>query len=202
MTLPELLDRYGYVAVVIGTFFEGETILIMAGFAAHQGYLHLPGVMLAALVGSLAGDQLAFYVGRSHGQRLVARFPRLQVGVQHASRLLERYGTLLLLGFRFVYGIRNVTPFTAGLSHISVARFALLNVLGALLWSVVVGAAGYTFGGGFQLIIERARRFEEHALVLILCLGLLAGLVHIARRSFRRWKPPPPTPGVDEVPHQ
>jgi membrane protein DedA with SNARE-associated domain len=202
MTLAELLDRYGYVAVVVGTFFEGETILIMAGFAAHQGYLHLPGVMLGAFVGSLAGDQLAFYLGRSQGQRLVARFPRLQVGVQHASRLLERYGTLLLLGFRFVYGIRNVTPFTAGLSHISVARFAVLNVLGAAVWSVAIAAAGYTFGGGFQLVIERARRFEEHALLVIAGLGVLAASIHVVRRLRRRARDAAATRTAGQAPDQ
>jgi membrane protein DedA with SNARE-associated domain len=182
MTLAQLLDQYGYVAVVVGTFFEGETIVVMAGFAAHQGYLHLPGVMLAAFAGSIAGDQVAFYLGRSHGKRIVARFPRLELAVQRASRLLDRYGTLLLLGFRFVYGIRNATPFTAGLTHLSVARFALLNVLGAALWSVAIGAAGYFFGGGFQLVLERARRFEEQALLVIAGLGALAALVHVLRR--------------------
>jgi membrane protein DedA with SNARE-associated domain len=186
MSLAELLDRYGYVAVLLGTFLEGETILVMAGFAAHQGYLHLPGVMLAAFAGSLTGDQLAFFAGRLYGKRIVARYPRLQLGVQRASGLLERRGTWLLLGFRFVYGIRNLVPFTAGLSHLAIARFALLNVLGALLWSVAVGAAGYSFGGGFQLVLERAKHFEEQALIVILVLGGLAAVVHVLRRMRQR----------------
>lgn len=194
MSLAELLDRYGYAAVVLGTLLEGETILVMAGFAAHQGYLHLPGVMLAAFIGSLAGDQLAFFAGRLYGKRIVARFPRVEVGVQHASRLLERRGTLLLLGFRFVYGIRNLTPFTAGLSHIPVARFAFLNVVGALLWAVAIGAAGYSFGGGFQLLLERAKHFEEHALVAMLALGALAAVVHVLRRLRRRARTGAATP--------
>ena len=198
MSLAELLDRYGYVAVVLGTFLEGETILVMAGFAAHQGYLHLPGVMLAAFAGSLAGDQLAFFAGRLYGKRIVARFPRLEGGVQRTSGLLERRGTLLLLGFRFVYGIRNLMPFTAGLSHISVARFAVLNVLGALLWSVVIGAAGYTFGGGLQLVLERAKHFEEGALIVMLALGGLAAVVHVLRRLRQRARAARAAPGVPD----
>jgi membrane protein DedA with SNARE-associated domain len=198
MSLAELLDRYGYVAVLLGTFLEGETILVMAGFAAHQGYLHLPGVMLAAFLGSLAGDQLAFFAGRLYGKRIVARYPRLEGGVKRASGLLERRGTLLLLGFRFVYGIRNLMPFTAGLSHISVARFAFLNVLGALLWSVLVGAAGYTFGGGFELVLERAKHFEEGALILMLALGGLAAVVHVLRRMRQRARAARTVPGVPD----
>jgi membrane protein DedA with SNARE-associated domain len=194
MSLAELLDRYGYVAVVLGTFLEGETILVMAGFAAHQSYLHLPGVMLAGFAGSLAGDQLAFFAGRLYGKRIIARHPRLAGGVKRASGLLERRGTLLLLGFRFVYGIRNLVPFTAGLSHISVARFALLNVLGALLWSVLVAAAGYTFGGGLQLVLERAKHFEEGALIVMLALGGLAAVVHVLRQRARAARTLPGVP--------
>ena len=36
--LQSLIEDYGYLAVFIGAFLEGETILVMAGFAAYQGY--------------------------------------------------------------------------------------------------------------------------------------------------------------------
>ena len=65
--LESLIANYGYAAVLIGTFVEGETILVIAGFAAHRGYLSLPWVILLAFAGSLAGDQLWFYVGRRSG---------------------------------------------------------------------------------------------------------------------------------------
>jgi membrane protein DedA with SNARE-associated domain len=180
--LTELLHRYGYVVILLGTLVEGETILLMGGFAAHQGYLELPWVMLAAFVGSLSGDQLAFFAGRHYGPRLLERFPRLRKGVEHGRSLLLRRGTLLLLGFRFVYGIRNVTPLAAGLSEVPVARFVTLNALGAALWSVSVGSAGYAFGRGFALLVERARHFEEIALAVM----ALAGLAFAALRCFGR----------------
>ena len=63
LTLESIIDTYGYVAVTIGTFFEGETILVIAGFAAHQGYMKLPGVIIAAFIGTVFGDQLFFYLG-------------------------------------------------------------------------------------------------------------------------------------------
>ena len=60
MDLQNFIENYGYVTILIGTFLEGETILALAGLAAHQGYLLLPGVILAAFLGSLCGDQLFF----------------------------------------------------------------------------------------------------------------------------------------------
>ncbi|MGC4090450.1 MAG: DedA family protein [Polyangiaceae bacterium] len=183
MHLAELIDRYGYAAIVLGTFVEGETILVLGGFAAHQGYLTLPGVMLAAFVGSLAGDQLAYFLGRRFGQRLLERFPKLKSGVERSTALLSRHQTPLLLGFRFVYGIRNVTPVAAGLAHVPVARFVLLNVAGAALWSIAVSVAGYVVGRGFVSVLERAREFEEHAFLLIAALGVGWFLLHRWRRK-------------------
>jgi len=60
MNLQSIIENYGNAAILIGTFLEGETILVLAGLAAHQGYLLLSGVIFAAFLGSLCGDQLFF----------------------------------------------------------------------------------------------------------------------------------------------
>jgi len=60
MPLDRLIDTYGYWAILVGTLLEGETILLLGGFAAYQGYLALPWVILAAFIGAFCGDQLFF----------------------------------------------------------------------------------------------------------------------------------------------
>ena len=51
--LESFLAKYGYIAILLGTVFEGETIMIMGGFSAHRGYLRLlPWVVLAGFVGN------------------------------------------------------------------------------------------------------------------------------------------------------
>jgi len=51
--LESFLAKYGYIAILLGTAFEGETIMIMGGFSAHRGYLKLlPWVVLAGFVGN------------------------------------------------------------------------------------------------------------------------------------------------------
>jgi membrane protein DedA with SNARE-associated domain len=186
VSLTELLHEYGYLAILVGTFAEGETILIMGGFAAHQGYLALPWVMVCAFAGSLCGDQLAFFAGRRYGGALLTRFPRLRPGVERATALLARRGTPLLLGFRFIYGIRNVVPLAAGLSPIPFGRFVLLNAAGAATWSAGVGVAGYAFGHAFTRLLDRARTFEEHALSVIAVAGLLVAGGHFILSRVRR----------------
>jgi membrane protein DedA with SNARE-associated domain len=188
MSLGEFLQSYGYFALFAGTVLEGETILVMAGFAAHRGYLRLELVMLVAFLGSLTGDQLAFFVGRRYGRRFLERFPKSSPGVSRATELLERRGTPLLLGFRFVYGIRNLVPLAAGMSAIRAERFVALNAIGAAAWSIVVAFAGYAFGHGFELVMARAREFEGHALVVLLAFGTVVALVRhvVSRRRASR----------------
>lgn len=58
MTAESELIKYGYAALAVGTFLEGETILVIAGFLAHRGYLSMDLVILSAFLGTFFGDQL------------------------------------------------------------------------------------------------------------------------------------------------
>jgi hypothetical protein len=56
--LESFLAKYGYIAILLGTVFEGETIMIMGGFSAHREYLKLlPWVVLAGFVGNFIQNQ-------------------------------------------------------------------------------------------------------------------------------------------------
>src|SRR5215467_8105120 len=101
--LESLIGRYGYLAILVGTFLEGETILVLGGFAAHRGLLELPGVMLSGFIGSLLSDQIFFYLGRRHGSAWLARRPKWRAGVERVRPIINRHATLLNLVFRFLY---------------------------------------------------------------------------------------------------
>ena len=132
--LESLLNTYGYLAILLGTFLEGETIMILGGVAAHMGYLSLGWVITFGFLGTLLGDQLYFYLGRRHGGDFLARRPTWSARAQRVHRFIERYPVLLILGFRFLYGLRTVTPFVLGSSQVSYLQFTLLNLTGAGTW--------------------------------------------------------------------
>lgn len=182
--LEALVIRWGYWAVLVGCFFEGEAVLIAGGAFAHRGLLGLPWVMLAAFFGSVLGDQLWFQVGRRLGQPFVQRRPAWQARVQRIHTWLDRYGMVFVFGFRFVYGVRSVTPALLGASGYPLRRFLLLNLLGGATWAVAVGAGGWLLGAGLTGLLKRAARFEELLLAALL-LALVAGLAwtHVRRRA-------------------
>lgn len=183
MTLDSLIENYGYLAVLVGTFLEGETILILAGFAAHRGYIHLDWVITAAFAGSLGGDQLFFFLGRRHSETFLKRRPLWESRVDKVQRLLDRFRTPLILAFRFLYGFRTVTPFVIGMSSIRFARFLFLNAVGALVWAVAFGMSGYLFGNALDLLIGNIKRYEIKLFGLIAAVGAIIWLAYFLHRK-------------------
>lgn len=54
-SLLRLLPEYGYFAVLIAAFWEGEAVLIAAGTLCGAGYLDWRLTILAAAIGGAAG---------------------------------------------------------------------------------------------------------------------------------------------------
>lgn len=183
--LSELIRNYGYLAILIGTFLEGETILLLGGLAAHMGYLELPWVVTAALAGSFTGDQLYFYIGRYYGPRIIARRLSWQESAAKVYRHLHRHQNLLILTFRFFYGLRNVTPFAVGAARISRLRFFALNLIGAVAWAAAFGTAAYFSGGAFRLMLSDFRHYELYVLLGLAVAGFLLWLAMLLRRRRR-----------------
>src|SRR5262245_49107572 len=98
MNLSELIEYYGYWIVLAGTLLEGESVLLLAGYAAYSGLLELHWVIAVAIAGSFLGDQLWFWMGRRHGARLLARYPSYAAQARRAEELLHRYNTPIILG--------------------------------------------------------------------------------------------------------
>ena len=186
--LESWLTNYGYPFLVAGTFLEGETVMVLGGVAAHMGYLSLDRVIACGLLGSICGDQLYFFLGRRHGRALLSRHPAWQARTGRALRLLEAHQNLLMLGFRFLYGLRSVTPFAVGMSRISWVRYTLLNVVGAGIWACAIGLAGYYFGQAVEAALGDIRKYEVELMGGIIAAAILFWLGH---HFHRRHTPGP-----------
>ncbi len=173
MSLEELISTYGYAAIAIGAFFEGETILVLGGLAASRGYLDLPWVLVSAFLGTLFGDQLYFYIGRAKGHSIIEKRKKWKAKSEKVFSLLNKHQVLLILGFRFLYGLRTVTPILLGASRIAPFNFLIFNILGALAWTIVVGVLGYMFGHTLEVIIGDVKRYELWLFIGLAALGVI-----------------------------
>ena len=154
---------YGYWVIVVGIFLEntvylgliipGDIIIILAGFYAQQNILSLPLVLVLSFVGTCAGDNISYLIGRYGWHKVL--------GIKSISRL-EKMKELLGRGvWKFVFishfsaNIRVFLPTSAGISKIPYRKWLLYDTLGALLWSLSFNFLGY-FAGYQEKKIESA----------------------------------------------
>lgn len=185
MDLAAVIQEHGYAILAVGCLFEGETIVALAGFAAHQGYLSLTAVLAVAAAAGFAGDQFYFWLGRRHGDAVLKRWPAVAA---QAERLRGRVGhgpAWMIVGVRFAFGLRIAGPIVLGTSDIPGWRFAAFNALGAALWATVFALLGWTFGRAVEAALGRVERFEAGALAIV---AVAAALWLLQRR--RRTRPP------------
>jgi membrane protein DedA with SNARE-associated domain len=193
--LPGLLDpalaatlllpwAYGiiFAAMVLenaGLPLPGETVTLLAGYAAGSGQLDPLGVMAAAAGGAILGDNLGYWVGRRFGWALLLRGGRLlrrSDGEMEAlrARFLRHAGTSVLLG-RFVAVLRVLAGPMAGAVGMPYGRFLLCNGAGAMLWAGTMVSLAWLGGRWipFDRMVEGVAQFGIGLLLLLLLTVLL-----------------------------
>jgi membrane protein DedA with SNARE-associated domain len=159
------------------TFFGGEEFLMLAGFLAHRGYLTFSLIVLSGFTGSLVADQLYFLLGRKKGIAFLNKHPSWQTRADRIGKLLQKHQNLVILLFRFVYGIRAVTPVLIGVSNVSSFKFLVLNAIGAITWAIALTSLGYFFGHAAELLLDDVKKYEFVIIGLIILIGLVVWLL-------------------------
>lgn len=174
--LETFIATYGPLVVFFGTMLEGETVAVMAGFLAHQGVVDGRLVLAAAFLGAFGGDQILFLIGRRFADHPFVMRQRTRPLFANALARVEARPTAFILAFRFIYGLRTVSPLALGVSSVSARRFLIFNAIAAFLWAAVMVALGFAFG---RVIEAGFGRFQaiEHKLIIMLAVGIAAFVV-------------------------
>jgi membrane protein DedA with SNARE-associated domain len=180
----ELLGQWGYPVILVWTFVEGETIVILAGWLSESIGLKPHLIALCAFCGSFSSDQVMFSLGKHKGEAVLSYFPRVARNLDRAKRLFQKYDTALILGFRFVYGVRNITPIMLGLSGVSHKKFFVLNAIGAGVWALSFTYGGLYAGKAFMHLMERVGHGIFYVLLALLAVAAL--IWHLRRRRNAR----------------
>jgi membrane protein DedA with SNARE-associated domain len=181
MTPESLLEQWGYFAVFLGTFLEGEAILVAAGFFASRGYLDIWLVTLVAFLGAYVGHLFWFWLGRVHGIRLLDRFPSMKKHFGKGVRVFERYGAAAIIITQWLYGVRITCAVIIGMSKIGIVKFLIYEAVSCALWASVITALGYYFGRAIERVLGRVEHIEKYGLVIIVAIAVGFWLYH-------RWK--------------
>ena len=185
MDLAGLIESYGYLAVFIGAFLEGETILALAGLAAYRGYLDFKLVVLAAMIAGFLGDQFYFFLGRWKGKQILARFPNMEARAKRFDAMLARWHAPLIVCIRFMYGFRILGPIMLGMGRVPAWKFVVYNFIGAAIWAPLIAGIGYFFGHVLEAVLADLKRYELWAFAGVVVIAFTIWGIHWlrARRS-------------------
>ncbi|GAA3304987.1 hypothetical protein GCM10020218_105710 [Dactylosporangium vinaceum] len=155
VSTPGVLYATVLVLLTIDAFIPvvpAQALMIGGGILSSSGHVELALLVLSGAVGVVAGDLLAFLVGRRLARRGAprARTSRLsRRAAKVTARLndaMQRHIFLAVLFCRFVPAGRMITAVYAGRNGVSTRRFATYDVVAAVLWATYGALLGH-FGG-------------------------------------------------------
>ena len=173
--MEDFLDQYGYIALLVGSFFEGETAILVASSLIHRGLFEGPYTVFFGFAGSFISDWLYYLIGRWNGKYFIARRPNLQRRVYPVQLFFERHKIQILFTYRFLYGFRVIIPLIIGMSNIRPLQYLIYSIISGLIWATTVGTIGYLIGRFLDL---KTAVFEENIIFIVLgfaAFGMLVG---------------------------
>lgn len=183
--MEEFLDQFGYIALSVGTFFEGETAILIASSLIHRGLFEGPYTVLFGFAGSFVSDWLYYLIGRFNGKYFIEKRPGLKAKVAPVQDFFAANQLQILFSYRFLYGFRVIIPLVIGMSAVKPRQYFFYTLIGGLFWASTVTSAGYLLG---RFLNIGTTAFKENFLVIAIgfgCFGLLVGYL-VKRFAFRK----------------
>lgn len=150
----QFLEQFGYWAVFIWTFIEGESVFIAAAALAAAGMMDTWKVIIVAACGAFAGHMVFFALGRWKGMDIILAVPFLREHYPKANLILDKYAHWSVFIFQYLYGTRIVAAILFGCSTIEFWRFFLLQTVNCISWSMIIYAIGHVLGMAGMLILH------------------------------------------------
>jgi membrane-associated protein len=197
--LLNFITNFGWLAVMVvifaesglmvGFFLPGDSLLFVSGTLVQRDIFHVNIALfiLCLWLAAAAGNSTGYYLGRKFGRNLFrkpdSRFFR-QEYLQQAEAFYEKNGSKTIVIAMFVPIVRAFAPVVAGIAHMPYRKFALFNIIGALVWVSSFVLIGYLAGS----VIERYHINIELAALVIIFLSLLPGIIHLLKEPENRAK--------------
>ncbi len=184
MSIETLIAQYGLIAVFLGAGLEGETAAVVGGVIAHEGLVSLPGAIVAAMVGSFVADQAFFSLGRYFRDNKRVKKAAAKPTFAKALAAFEKHPVGFIFTFRFLYGLRTVSPIAIGTTKVATRTFLAVNAAAAVLWGGLFVSIGYLFGQEFEDLVGRLKP-RGHALIVLIGIVVVGALAIVAVRWWR-----------------
>lgn len=194
LDLVELIRTAGYLGIfgivflesglMVGFFFPGDSLLFTAGFLASQGFLDIKILVLGCFIAAVAGDSIGYYIGKKFGPKIFSKEKSIFFHKQHLERaqgFYDKHGGKTIILARFIPVIRAFAPVVAGVGLMKYKRFVMFNLVGGVLWAIIIPLAGFYLGS----LIPDVDKYLLPIIGLIVIASVLPALHHMVMDAER-----------------
>lgn len=138
-----------------GFFLPGDTLLFTVGFLASSGLLSIWISLVGIIVATYLGGIVGYLFGKKVGPKIFTRERSFFFNPKNLDRtrvFYQKYGKWTVVFSHFIPFARTFAPILAGVGEMDLGDFLKFNILGSVLWPVVVISVGYFFGRQFPAI--------------------------------------------------
>ncbi len=197
LNLIDLIKTLGYLGIFaivfaesglfVGFFLPGDSLLFTAGFLASQGYIDIRVLIIISIIGAISGDSVGYAFGKRIGPALFKKDDSLLFSKRYVGRTQQfyaKYGGKTLILARFMPVVRTFAPILAGVGRMSYRIFIFFNVIGGVLWVVLLSLLGYYIGN----LIPNVDHYLLPIIALIILISVSPAVYHILRDKESRQK--------------
>ncbi len=178
------LESSKYVLIFIGCYIEGSTVMMTTGLLWHTGVVAFWPGYATLVIADVLSDIRWYFVGCYGARPFMNRYGHwFGMTPDIVSKIERRFGryhikilaiSKLTMGFGFAVPVLAV----AGMLHVPLKRFIVINTLGSLVWVLANMAVGYYFG---NFVIAVPREFQI-ALLIALPIAFFLGIQLLTKK--------------------
>ena len=165
--IVNVVGKLGYFGVFLLSLLENifppipsELVMPLAGYHAAQGTFALWGAIAAGSAGSVIGTFAWYWLGRRIGEKRLRDWAERHgkwltldgEDIDKAAEWFHRHGVWAIFFCRMIPGVRTWISLPAGFSGMPMRQFLLPTVIGTMLWTATLTAAGHLLGQNYRNI--------------------------------------------------
>lgn len=190
--LTSLVENHqilAYIVVFLGSFFEGEILLISAGIFSHLGalnfWLSLFFILLGAIAKAFIGYRLGEFLFKKFEYNKFFKYIQKRV-YNFLPRFKEKPFWSIFIS-KFIIGSNNLVIIFSGYEKINYKKFLIAEISATIIWAPILLSIGYFFSHTALHISREIWKFSMVVMVLFVLFFLFDKLVSWFYKIFEEF---------------